>query len=116
MSRVKRSAISKTRKRKLFKLTKGYRGPRKNLLRLATETLNRALNYAYRDRRTKKRDFRRLWITRISAAARLNEISYSKLIGFLNKKNVEIDRKMLADIAVHDPKGFQAIVKTAVEA
>ena len=115
MSRVKRSLISKNRKRKLFKLTKGYRGPRKNLLRLATETLNRALNYAYRDRRTKKRDFRKLWITRISAAAKLNSVSYSKLTGSLKKKSIEIDRKILADIAVHDPKGFEEIVKFAVE-
>jgi large subunit ribosomal protein L20 len=116
MSRVKRSAISKSRKKKLFKLTKGYRGPRKNLLRLATETLNRALNYAYRDRRTKKRDFRRLWITRIGAAAKLNNVSYSKLTGALKKKSIELDRKILADIAVHDPKGFEEIVKVAVDA
>jgi large subunit ribosomal protein L20 len=115
MSRVKRSATSKTRKSKLFKLTKGYRGSRRNLLRQATEALERALNYAYRDRRAKKRDFRRLWITRISAAAKLNNISYSKLTGSLKKKQIELDRKILADIAVHDPKGFEEIVKTAVE-
>ena len=113
MSRVKRSAIGKTRKRKLFKLTKGFRGIRRNLLRTATEALNRALNFAYRDRRTKKRDFRRLWITRISAAAKLNNISYSKLTCYLKTKQIEIDRKILADIAVQDPHGFQEIVKVA---
>jgi large subunit ribosomal protein L20 len=115
MSRVKRSAISRTRKKKLFKQTKGYRGGRKNLIKLATETLNRALNYAYRDRRTRKRDFRKLWITRISAASKLNNVSYSQFMGLLKKKNIEIDRKILADIAVLDPKGFEEIVKVAVE-
>ena len=115
MSRVKRSAISKTRKKKLFKQTKGYRSGRKNLIKLATETLNRALNYAYRDRRTRKRDFRKLWITRISAASKLNNVSYSQFMGLLKKKNIEIDRKILADIAVLDPKGFEEIVKVAVE-
>ena len=115
MPRVKRSAISRTRKRKLFKLTKGYRGSRRNLLRLATETLHRALNYAYRDRRTKKRDFRKLWITRISAAAKMNNVSYSKLAGALKKKNIDINRKMLSEIAISDPKGFTEIVKVACE-
>ena len=114
MSRVKRFPISRTRKKNLLSLTKGYRGPRKNLLRLATETLNRALNFAYRDRRTKKRDFRRLWVTRITAAARLNSISYSKLIGSLKAKNIELDRKVLADIAISDKRGFEEIVKFAV--
>ncbi len=116
MPRVKRGLISRTRKRKLFKQTKGFRGGRKNLLRLATESLARALNYAYRDRRTKKREFRKLWITRINAAARLNNISYSRLIGAMSKRNIEIDRKILSDIAIHDPRGFQEIVKVAVEA
>ncbi len=115
MSRVKRGVISQKRKKNLFKLTKGFRSGRKNLLRQATETLHRALNYAYRDRRTRKRDFRKLWIIRISAAARLNNVSYSKFIGALKKKDVELDRKILADIAVTDPRGFQEIIDFAVE-
>ena len=93
--------------------SKGYRGARSKLFRSATEAVDRALNYAFRDRRVKKRDFRALWITRINAASRLNGISYSKLIYGLKTANVQIDRKVLADLAVSDPKGFSEIAGVA---
>jgi large subunit ribosomal protein L20 len=97
----------------VLKLAKGYRGARSKLFRSATEAVDRALNYAFRDRRVKKRDFRALWITRINAAARLNGISYSKLIHGLKAVNIEIDRKVLADLAVSDPRGFSEIAGLA---
>jgi large subunit ribosomal protein L20 len=97
----------------VLKLAKGYRGARSKLFRSATEAVDRALNYAFRDRRVKKRDFRSLWITRINAASRLNGLSYSRFIFGLKKANVEIDRKVLADIAVSDPKGFTEIASLA---
>jgi large subunit ribosomal protein L20 len=106
MSRVKRGFKARRRRNKVLKLAKGYRGARSKLFRSATEAVDRALNYAFRDRRVKKRDFRSLWITRINAASRINGLSYSKFIFGLKKANVEIDRKVLADIAVTDPKGF----------
>ncbi|GAW66518.1 50S ribosomal protein L20 [Geoanaerobacter pelophilus] len=96
-----------------MKLAKGYRGARSKLFRSATEAVDRALNYAFRDRRVKKRDFRALWITRINAAARINGLSYSKLIHGLKLANVEIDRKVMADLAVSDPNGFAAIAAAA---
>ena len=113
MSRVKRSITAKKKRRKILKLAKGYFGARSRLLRTATEAVDRAMKYAYRDRRMRKRDFRKLWIARINAAARSNEISYSRLIDGIKKAGVDLDRKILADIAVHDPQGFSEIVNLA---
>lgn len=113
MPRVKRGFKARRRRNKVLKLAKGYRGARSKLFRSATEAVDRALNYAFRDRRVKKRDFRSLWITRINAASRLSGLSYSKFIFGLKKANVEIDRKVLADIAVSDPKGFMEIASLA---
>ena len=113
MPRVKRGFKARHRRNKVLKLAKGYRGARSKLFRSATEAVDRALNYAFRDRRVKKRDFRSLWITRINAASRLNGLSYSKFIFGLKKANVQIDRKVLADIAVSDPTGFSRIAELA---
>ncbi len=113
MPRVKRGFKARHRRNKVLKLAKGYRGARSKLFRSATEAVDRALNYAFRDRRVKKRDFRALWITRINAAARINGLSYSKLIHGLKVAKVEIDRKVMADLAVSDPKGFAAIAAVA---
>lgn len=113
MPRVKRGFKARQRRNKVLKLAKGYRGARSKLFRSATEAVDRALNYAFRDRRVKKRDFRALWITRINAAARINGLSYSKLIHGLKLAKVEIDRKVMADLAVSDPKGFAAIANAA---
>jgi large subunit ribosomal protein L20 len=113
MPRVKRGFKARHRRNKVLKLAKGYRGARSKLFRSATEAVDRALNYAFRDRRVKKRDFRSLWITRINAAARINGLSYSKLIHGLKLAKVEIDRKVMADLAVSDPKGFTAIAAVA---
>jgi large subunit ribosomal protein L20 len=113
MARAKRGFKARRRRNKVLKLAKGYRGARSKLFRSATEAVDRALNYAFRDRRVKKRDFRSLWITRINAATRLNGLSYSKFIFGLKKANVQIDRKVLADIAVTDPKGFTEIAGLA---
>ena len=109
--RVKRGKIGTRKRKKIHKLTKGYYGGRRNLLRAAKESLHKGLAYAYRDRRQKKRDFRRLWIARISAAVRLRGATYSRFIHALKNAGVEIDRKVLADIAVTDPKGFTHILK-----
>ncbi|ABB31648.1 ribosomal protein L20 [Geobacter metallireducens RCH3] len=113
MPRVKRGFKARRRRNKVLKLAKGYRGARSKLFRSATEAVDRALNYAFRDRKVKKRDFRALWITRINAASRLNGLSYSKLIHGLKKASVEIDRKVLADLAVSDPQGFSEIASVA---
>ena len=113
MLRVRRGFKARHRRNKVLKLAKGYRGARSKLFRSATEAVDRALNYAFRDRRVKKRDFRALWITRINAAARINGLSYSKLIHGLKLAKVEIDRKVMADLAVSDPKGFAAIAAAA---
>jgi len=113
MPRVRRGFKARHRRNKVLKLAKGYRGARSKLFRSATEAVDRALNYAFRDRRVKKRDFRSLWITRINAASRINGLSYSKFIFGLKKAQVEIDRKVLADIAVSDPKGFAEIAGVA---
>ncbi|UFS69747.1 50S ribosomal protein L20 [Geomonas sp. RF6] len=113
MPRVKRGFKARQRRNKVLKLAKGYRGARSKLFRSATEAVDRALNYAFRDRRVKKRDFRALWIARINAAARINGISYSKLIHGLKVAKVEIDRKVMADLAVSDPKGFAEIAAVA---
>ena len=113
MPRVKRSINAKKKRRKIFKLSKGFFGARSRLLRTATEAVDRAMKYAYRDRRVRKRDFRKLWIVRINAAARIHDISYSHLIDGMKKAGVEINRKMLADIAVHDMNAFSEIVNFA---
>ncbi len=113
MPRVKRGFKARQRRNKVLKLAKGYRGARSKLFRSATEAVDRALNYAFRDRRVKKRDFRALWITRINAAARINGLSYSKLIHGLKTASVEIDRKVLADLAVSDPAGFSELATLA---
>jgi len=113
MSRVKRSISARKKRRKILKLAKGYFGARSRLYRTATEAVERSMKYAYRDRRARKRDFRRLWIARINAAARLNNVSYSRLIDGMKKTGVEIDRKILADLAVNDPRGFSKVVSIA---
>jgi large subunit ribosomal protein L20 len=115
MPRVKRGYTLRRRRKRLLKLAKGFRGPRGNLYRIAREAVDRALNFAYRDRRVRKRDFRRLWITRINAAARINDISYSRLIAGLTKANVAIDRKILSDMAINDPGSFTQLTAIAKE-
>jgi large subunit ribosomal protein L20 len=113
MPRAKRGFKARRRRNKVLKLAKGYRGARGKLFRSATEAVDRALNYAYRDRKVKKRDFRALWIARINAAARENGLSYSRLVHGLKKAEIGLDRKILAQVAVVDPAGFSAIVDKA---
>jgi large subunit ribosomal protein L20 len=113
MARVKRGFKARRRRNKVLKLAKGYRGARSKLFRSATEAVDRALNYAFRDRRVKKRDFRALWIARINAAARENGLSYSRLIHGLKLAEVALDRKIMAELAVSDPAGFAVIAETA---
>ena len=113
MSRVKRGFKARRRRNKVLKLAKGYRGARSKLFRSATEAVDRALAYAYTGRKLKKRDFRKLWIARINAAARANGLSYSRFIDGLKKAAVSLDRKVLADLAVSDPKGFTAVTDIA---
>ncbi len=113
MPRVKRGFKARRRRNKVLKLAKGYRGARSKLFRSATEAVDRALNYAFRDRRVKKRDFRALWIARINAAARENGVSYSRLVHGLKKAEIVLDRKVLAQLAVTDPTGFSAVVAQA---
>ncbi len=115
MARVTRGFKARRRRNKVLKLAKGFRGGRHRLYKTATEAVDRALSYAYRDRRNKKRDFRRLWITRIGAAAKQNGTSYSKLMGGLKKADVELDRKVLSNMAILDPNGFSQVVKLAVQ-
>ena len=111
--RVKGGTIHRARRKKALKQAKGYFGSKHRLYKTAKEQVMHSGAYAYRDRKNRKRDFRKLWITRINAACRLNEISYSKFISGLNKANIEINRKMLAEIAVDDPKAFTEIVNAA---
>ena len=113
MARVKRGNVARKRRKKILKLAKGYRGAHSKLFRSANQQVMKALRYAYRDRRNKKRDFRRLWITRINAAARLNGTTYSRLIGDLKTANIQINRKMLAQMAVLDPNTFTKVVELA---
>ncbi len=113
MPRVKRGFKARRRRNKVLKLARGYRGARSKLFRSATEAVDRALSYAYRDRRVRKRDFRALWIARINAAARENGLSYSRLIHGLKQAEIAIDRKILAQLAVTDPGGFGSIVEKA---
>ncbi|RZD14859.1 MAG: 50S ribosomal protein L20 [Candidatus Acidulodesulfobacterium ferriphilum] len=111
MSRVKRGILTKKRHKKVLKLAKGYYGARSRLFKSAQETVLKGLNYAYRDRKVKKRQFRGLWIVRINAACRANGISYSKFINALNKKEINLNRKVLAEIALTDPAAFSGLVK-----
>ena len=107
--RVKRGFKARRRRQKVLKLAKGYRGGRSKLFRTAADSVDKALNYAYRDRKQRKRQFRRLWIARINAAARMNDISYSRFISGLKKADVTLDRKVLAELAISDPSGFAKI-------
>ncbi len=113
MPRVKRGPAARRRRKKILKLAKGYYGSKSTLFRVANQQVMKSLAYAYRDRRRRKRDFRRLWITRINAAARLNGLSYSRFINGLKKANVSINRKLLADMAVNDRNGFDQLAKVA---
>ena len=113
MPRVKTGSKRRQKRKKILKLAKGYRGGRKNLRRTAMDAIDKALNYAYAHRRTRKRQFRRLWIARINAAARIHGMSYSQLIYGLNQAGVELNRKVLADLAVNDETGFAEIVSIA---
>ena len=115
MPRVKTGVTAHARHKKILKLAKGYRGARSKQFKKANETVMKAGQYAYRDRRVKKREFRRLWIARINAAARMNGISYSKLICGLTKAGVSIDRKMMAELAVSDAAAFSKLVDIAKE-
>ncbi len=113
MTRVKRGNVARKHRKKILKLAKGFRGSHSKLYRTANQQVMKALRNSYRDRRKRKRDFRRLWITRINAAARLHGISYSQLIGNMKKANIEINRKMLAQLAVLDPTSFDKVVQLA---
>ncbi|SRR5690606_9026610 len=113
MARVKRSVTSRARHRKILKKAEGFYGRRKNTIRIAKQAVERAAQYAYRDRRTRKRNFRALWIQRINAAAREHGITYGRFIDGLNKAGVEVDRKVLADLAVREPDAFKALVDKA---
>ncbi len=113
MARVKGGKVTRRRHKKVLKMTKGQRDTKHKLYRRANEALLKSLSYAYRDRRRRKRDMRRLWISRINAAARLHGVKYSQLVHGLKANNIELDRKVLADIAVRDPETFGQIVKAA---
>ena len=113
MARIKRAVNAHKKRRKVMKLAKGFWGAKSKQYRAASEQVARSLRYAYKGRKLRKRDFRRLWITRINAAARLNNISYSCFIDGLKKHNIEVNRKMLADLAVNDPAGFAKLVEIA---
>ena len=111
MARVKRGVTSHARHKKVLKQVKGQYGRRKNTIRIAKQALEKSMQYAYRDRRVKKREFRSLWIQRINAGVRAEGITYSKFINGLNKSGIKLDRKVLADIAYNDPQAFKSIVK-----
>jgi len=115
MPRVKKGVTAHKRHKKILKLAKGYRGSKSKLFKKANETVMKALYYARCDRRAKKREFRKLWIARINAAARINGISYSQMINGLSKAGIEVNRKMLADLAVNDMASFGKLVETAKE-
>ena len=116
MARIKRAVNAQKKRRKVMKLAKGYWGAKSKQYRAATEQVRRSLRYAYIGRRLRKRDFRRLWIVRINAGARANGMSYSTFINGLKKKNIEVNRKMLAELAVSDPSAFAQLVEMAKEA
>ncbi|NEO53344.1 MAG: 50S ribosomal protein L20 [Okeania sp. SIO3B5] len=116
MTRVKRGNVARKRRNKILKLAKGFRGRQSKLFKVANQRVMQALRNAYRDRRKRKRDFRRLWITRINAAARQQGMSYSQLIGNMKKANIVINRKMLAQLAVLEPETFAKVVELASQA
>ena len=113
MARVKRGVTARAKHKKVLKKAKGYYGARSRVYRVATQAVTKAGQYAYRDRRVKKRQFRRLWIVRINAAARMYDMSYSRFMDGLNKAEIEVDRKMLADLAVHDIEAFGQLAEKA---
>jgi len=113
--RVKRGFKARRRRKKVLKLAKGFRGGRSKLFRTAADAVDKALMYSYRDRRTRKRDFRRLWIVRINAASRQNNMPYSRFIRGLKLAGVELDRKVLAELAISDPAGFAKIANLAAQ-
>ncbi|PCI39288.1 MAG: 50S ribosomal protein L20 [Rhodospirillaceae bacterium] len=113
MSRVKRGVTKHARHKKITDAAKGYRGRNKNTFRIAIQRVEKGMQYAYRDRRAKKREFRKLWITRINAAARLNDMKYSTFMNGLAKAGIELDRKVLADLAVREPAAFTSLVEQA---
>ena len=116
MARVKGGVVSRKRRKRVLKLAKGYYGAKHTLFRTAKEQVMNSYNYAFRDRRQKKRDFRKLWIARINAAARINGLSYSKMMHGLKLAEIEVNRKMLADLAVHDAAAFTALADQAKDA
>jgi large subunit ribosomal protein L20 len=116
MPRVKGGTVARKRRKKILKLAKGYYGSKHTLYRTANEQVMHSLSYAYRDRKNKKRNFRKLWITRINAGCRINGMSYSKFMHGLNVAGIEINRKMLSELAIHDEKGFAGLVEKAKEA
>ena len=116
MARVKRGVIAKARHKKILKQAKGYYGARSRTYKVAKQAVIKAGQYAYRDRRQRKRQFRAIWIVRINAAARLNGLSYSRLVNGLKRADIEVDRKVLADLAIHDQEAFSAIADAAKEA
>jgi len=113
MARVKRGVTAHAKHKKVFKQAKGYYGRRKNTIRVAKQAVEKAQQYSYRDRKVRKRDFRALWIQRINAAVRAEGMTYARLIDGMNKAGIEVDRKVLADLAVHEPDAFKAIVEQA---
>ncbi len=113
MARVKRGVVNRAKHKKVIKAAKGYYGARRKSFRIARQTVIKAGQYAYRDRRQRKRDFRRLWIARINAAARVNGMSYSRFINGLQTAGVDVDRKVLADLAVHEPEAFASLAERA---
>ncbi len=115
MPKANNAVASRARRKRILNKAKGFWGSRGNVLTVVKHAVDKAEQYAYRDRRAKKRNFRSLWITRINAAARLNGVSYSRLMDAIHKKNIQIDRKALAEIAVKDPEAFTVIVKTALD-
>jgi large subunit ribosomal protein L20 len=116
MSRVKRGVTAHARHKKILDMAKGYRGRNKNVFRVAVEKVEKALQYAYRDRKAKKRSFRSLWIQRINAATRMHDMTYSRFMSGLNKAGIELDRKVLADIALKEPANFAKLVEAAKSA
>ena len=116
MARVKGGTVTRKRRKRMLKLAKGYYGSKHTLFKTAKEQVMNSYNYAYRDRRQKKRDFRKLWVARINAAARMNGLSYSKLMHGLKVAEIDINRKMLADLAVHDAAAFTALADQAKDA
>ena len=111
MARTKRGVVSRAKHKKVFKAVKGQYGRRKNTIRIARQAMEKAMQYAYRDRKNKKRTFRALWIQRINAGTRLHGMSYSQFMGKIHAKGIELNRKVLADLAMNQPKAFEAIIE-----